>query len=63
MFDRKEIIEMITRQYNVSESAKKYVQNKISVTSDTEELIREFNKASLGSKLMPCGYNRFQITF
>jgi hypothetical protein len=63
MFDRKEIIEMITRQYNVSESAKKYVQNKISVDSDTEELIREFNKASLGAKLMPCGYNRFQITF
>jgi hypothetical protein len=63
MFDRKEIIEMITRQYNVSESAKKYVQNKISVNSDTEELIREFNKASLGAKLMPCGYNRFQITF
>jgi hypothetical protein len=63
MFNRSEIIEMIVRQYKVSETIKEHIQNKLSAYSDTEELIRELNKASLGSKLMPCGYNRFQITF
>jgi hypothetical protein len=62
MYTKSEIIEMITRQFNVKQATREYICNKISNLS-IDDLKREFNKASLGAKLVEFGYNRFQITF
>jgi hypothetical protein len=62
MLDRNEVIEMITRQFDVRKEVVQYVSAKLSNLS-TDELKKEFNKASLGCKLVDFGYNRFQITF
>jgi hypothetical protein len=62
MYTKSEIIEMITRQFNVKQVTREYICNKISNLS-IDDLKREFNKASLGARLVDLGYNRFQITF
>jgi hypothetical protein len=62
MYTKNEVIEMITRQFNVKQTTKEYICAKMNTLS-VDDLKREFNKASLGAKLIELGYNRFQITF
>jgi hypothetical protein len=54
MYTKSEILQMITNQYSVGQSVINYIINKMLDLTD-EEVIREFEKASLGTKLEKVG--------
>jgi len=61
MYTKSEIVEMITRQYAVKESIINHIISKLLDLSDSE-VIREFEKASQGTKLEKVG-SMYMIKF